>query len=80
VSRQLGTGKFLLFARPEGGRRAASRWQRLLRASSGLTVSGPGVEGIDLAAQVRFAGGQGRHPGAQFDGGRQLPCGKTMMV
>lgn len=45
----------------------------------GFAVSGPGVKGIDLAAEVRLAGGQGRCPGAQFVDG-QLLCGMTRMV
>ena len=38
----------------------------------GLAVGELGVEGVDLAAQVRLAGAQVRHPGAQFVDGDQL--------
>src|SRR5260221_195188 len=38
----------------------------------GLAVSGLGVGGVDLAAQVRLPGAQVRHPGAKLVDGDQL--------
>ena len=38
----------------------------------GVAVGGLGVEGVELAAQVRLAGAQVRHPGAQLVDGDQL--------
>src|SRR5271170_1893091 len=38
----------------------------------GVPVGGPGVEGVDLAAQAGLAGAQVWHPGAQFVNRDQL--------
>ena len=80
VSGELGTGKSLLLAR---ARKAAAARGFSVAAAPARELRPRGQRPRASRASIwlrRFAGGQGRHPGAQFVDGRQFQYGKTMMV